>query len=173
MATEGAELKAEIGNARVVFGRTAKDRRDRDREERLRGRRWNRKICRRSGSMTDLKKNDTVLAPPESASHLARTRHSRVLRDLSLITVLYTSPVCPNMADRTRRDRQAKSDKFAALRLARQGGRREWKVCGDHIRVGSRRLHATNSSFAVPREKRQKYMMRLQRTNTRASSRVV
>ncbi|KAH9072265.1 DNA polymerase alpha catalytic subunit [Lactarius deliciosus] len=31
------------------------------------------------------------------------------------------------MADRSRRDRQAKADKFAALKLARQGGRREWK----------------------------------------------
>ncbi|KAH9066550.1 DNA polymerase alpha catalytic subunit [Lactarius vividus] len=31
------------------------------------------------------------------------------------------------MADRLRRDRQAKADKFAALKLARQGGRREWK----------------------------------------------
>ncbi|KAI0285993.1 DNA polymerase alpha catalytic subunit [Russula aff. rugulosa BPL654] len=31
------------------------------------------------------------------------------------------------MADRARRDRQSKSDKFAALKLARQGGRREWK----------------------------------------------
>lgn len=32
------------------------------------------------------------------------------------------------MADRAHRDRQAKSDKFAAFKLVRQGGRREWKV---------------------------------------------
>lgn len=31
------------------------------------------------------------------------------------------------MADRSRRERQTKADKFAALKLARQGGRREWK----------------------------------------------
>ncbi|KAI9509680.1 hypothetical protein F5148DRAFT_1185768 [Russula earlei] len=31
------------------------------------------------------------------------------------------------MADRSRRDRQAKPDKFVALRLARQGVRRDWK----------------------------------------------
>ena len=40
------------------------------------------------------------------------------------------------MADRARRDRQAKSDKFAAFKLARQGGRREWKVSSTRIRVG-------------------------------------
>ena len=34
------------------------------------------------------------------------------------------------MADRSRRERQAKPDKFAALRRAREGGRREWKVSG-------------------------------------------
>ncbi|KAI0272419.1 hypothetical protein BC834DRAFT_921889 [Gloeopeniophorella convolvens] len=32
------------------------------------------------------------------------------------------------MADRSRRERQTKTDKFAALKLARQGGRREWKA---------------------------------------------
>ena len=44
------------------------------------------------------------------------------------------------MTDRARRDRQAKPDKFAALKLARQGGRREWKVCSTRMRVGLRRL---------------------------------
>ena len=79
------------------------------------------------------------------------------------------------MTDRARRDRQAKSDKFAALKLARQGGRREWKVRhgSSRIRVGSRRLHAANTSFCVPREKRQTYMTRSRRINTRASSKVV
>jgi hypothetical protein len=77
------------------------------------------------------------------------------------------------MADRARRDRQAKSDKFAALRLARQGGQRKWKVRCSCIRVGSRRSHAANTSFYVPREKRQRYMMRSRRTNTRASFKVV
>jgi hypothetical protein len=53
------------------------------------------------------------------------------------------------MADRAHRDRQAKSDKFAALKLARQGGRREWKVRSSRIRVDARRLHAANTSFAL------------------------
>ena len=39
------------------------------------------------------------------------------------------------MADRSRRERQAKPDKFAALKLARQGGRRDWKVRLNGIRV--------------------------------------
>ena len=52
------------------------------------------------------------------------------------------------MTDRARRDRQAKPDKFAALKLARQGGRREWKVCSTRMRVGSRRLRTINTSFS-------------------------
>ena len=47
VATEGAELKAETGGIRVKFGRKAKDRRDRDTEESVRGIRW----MMRSGSM--------------------------------------------------------------------------------------------------------------------------
>ena len=52
---------------------------------------------------------------------------------------LFHPPPCTSypMADRARRDRRAKSDKFAAFRLARQGGRREWKVRSSRIiRVG-------------------------------------
>jgi hypothetical protein len=51
VATEGAELKAEIGGIRVELGRIAKDSRERDNEESVRGIR----LRTRSGSMADAK----------------------------------------------------------------------------------------------------------------------
>jgi hypothetical protein len=77
------------------------------------------------------------------------------------------------MADRLRRERQAKPDKFAALKLARQGGGRDWKVRGSGIRVDLGRSDAANFSFYNIRERTQSYMMRSQRINTRASFEVV
>ena len=117
-------------------------------------------------------------APPKSASHksiaIGTARVHRLEADTRLaqprrILDAYISRL---MADRSRRE-PSKTDKFAALKLARQGGRREWKVCVVAVyALNSRHSDASDSSFRVLRERMRKYMMRSRRTNTRVSSRV-
>jgi hypothetical protein len=118
-------------------------------------------------------------APPKSASHtspiaIGTTRVHRIEADTRLAQSLCVldAYISRLMADRSRRE-PSKTDKFAALKLARQGGRREWKVCVVAVyALNSRRSDASDSSFRVLRERMRKYMMRSRRTNTRVSSRV-
>ena len=153
------------------MNRIAKDRRERGNVESVRGTRWNRKLRRmRSDSMASSK---NAVFQLRLKARLISFVHASNRNQPQADTRPSSTQASYPMADRARRDRQTKSDKLAAYRLARQGGRREWKVRCSRIRVGSRHLHAANPSVCIHREKRQSYMTRSRRINTRASSKVV